>query len=120
MGLQIRVRVSVEPFLLIRPSLLFFLGLGLRVRPNPNPLFFFLLFLFPLKAFTGLGLVNPFSVQIRKELFSFLAAPALFPRAVAVVTGVPVTSATPGPFSLCFYPVRVSGYTLATWLWYQC
>ena len=81
------------------------LGLGLRVRPNPNPLFFFfLLFLFPLKAFTGLGLrlVNPFTVQIRKELFSFLAAPALFPRAVAKVTGVPVTSATPGPFSVSF------------------
>ena len=56
------------------------LGLGLRVRPNPNPLFFLiLLFLFPLKALTGLGLVNPFSVQIRKELFSFLVAPALFP-----------------------------------------
>ena len=56
------------------------LGLGLRVRPNPNPLFFFfLLFLFPLKAFTGLGLVNPFSVQIHKELFYFLTASTLFP-----------------------------------------
>jgi len=86
------------------------LGLGLRVWPNPNPLFFLiLLFLFPLKAFTGLGLglVNPFSVQIYKELFSFLAAPALFlPRGGGGDRG---SSDVRHPRSLCrfFYPIRV-------------
>ena len=65
----------------------------------------------------GLGLGNPFSVQIRKEVFGsflfffsdpntdlfFLAVSVWhFSRVVAVVTGVPVTSATPGPFSVSF------------------
>jgi len=74
------------------------LGLGLRVRPNPNPLFFFLT-----RVRVRVG-KNPLSCQIRTGFDLFCSLPCVvercgfFPHAVAVVTRVPVTSATPGPF----------------------
>jgi hypothetical protein len=56
-------------------------------------------FLFPLSLTQlGLGLGSVL-------FFSFLAVPVRhFSHAMAVVTGVPVTSATPGPFSFHLLP----------------
>ena len=116
--------------------------MGIHSRVRVSALFILrpkhFLFLLPLTQL-GLGLGNPFSVQIRKEVFgSFLfffpelsarvrvrVLEILFPflyffsdpntdlfflavsvrhfsHVVAVVTGVLVTSATPGPFSVSF------------------
>ena len=107
MGLQIRVRVSVEPFLLIRPSLLFFLGLGLRIRPNPNPLFFFLT-----RVRVRVG-KNPLSCQIRTGFDLFCSLPCAVercgffpPRGGGGDRGASDVR-HPRSLSLFFYPVRV-------------
>ena len=41
------------------------------------------------------------------DMFFLAVSVRHFSRVVAVETGVPVTSATPGPFFRFFYPIRV-------------
>ena len=133
MGIRVRVRVRVPTPVLFFPSFLFFdfFSFGFKIEMGILSRY---CFSSPLKAFTCLGFVNPFGsflffpelsarvrVRVLEILFPFLyffsdpntdlfflaVSVRHFSCAVAVVTGVPVTSATPSPFSLCFYPVRV-------------
>ena len=90
----------------------------------PTLLFLFFLFCFPFFYFFSLLDLGFGSVRLKAETFLFpLSLTQLglglgnvlffsvlavsvrhFSRAMAVVTGVPVTSATPGPFSFLLLP----------------
>ena len=88
------------------------LGLGLSVRPNPNPLFFFSELSARVRV-RVLEILFPFLFSDpNTDLFCSCRAPVrtavrhLFPCGGGGDRGSSDVR-HPGPFSLCFYPVRV-------------